>query len=259
VKIVVLVKQVPDTYEERKLDLDTGLLDRDASDPILDEIVERAIEVALTFKDSHKTAEVVLLSMGPDSVTASLRKGLSLGADSAVHVLDDALAGADLLRTSAVLAAALSKTGFDLIITGNESTDGRGGVIPAMVAEQLNLPHLSNLDSVDIADDRVSGSRATENGSLDAHASLPAIVSITERSPEARFPNFKGILGAKKKPIAIHSLTELGLSELPAEGTGRTVIVSTAERPARESGTKVVDSGNAGVELAEFLAARHLV
>ena len=146
-KIIVLVKQVPDTYEERKLDPATGILDRDASEPIIDEIGERALEMALRYKDAHKGTEVVVLSMGPTSVTASLRKGLSLGADSAVHVLDDALAGADLGWTAAVLAAALTKSGYDLIIAGNESTDGRGGVIPAMVAEHLSLPapHLPGL------------------------------------------------------------------------------------------------------------------
>ena len=146
-KIIVLLKQVPDTYEERKLDAATGILDREASEPIIDEIVERAIETALSYKDAHKDTEIVLLSMGPDSVTASLRKALSLGADSAVHVLDDGLAGSDLARTAAVLAAALATTGYDLIIAGNESTDGRGGAIPAMVAEHLQpaAPHRHRL------------------------------------------------------------------------------------------------------------------
>lgn len=254
-KIIVLLKQVPDTYEERRLDTATGILDREASEPIIDEIVERAIETALSYKDAHKDTEIVLLSMGPDSVTASLRKALSLGADSAVHVLDDELAGSDLARTAAVLATALATTGYDLIIAGNESTDGRGGVIPAMVAEHLHLPHLTAIDSVEITADRISGVRETENGTLDVHASLPAVISITERAPEVRFPNFKGILGAKKKPITVVSLSELGVAEVPA----RSVIVSTTERPARTAGKKIVDDGNAAVELAEFLAAGHLI
>lgn len=254
-KIIVLVKQVPDTYEERKLDIGTGILDREASEAIIDEIVERAIEVALSYKDSHKDTEVVLLSMGPDDVTASLRKGLSLGADSAVHVLDDGLGGADLARTSAVLAAALATTDYDLVIAGNESTDGRGGVIPAMVAERLHLPHLTAIDSVEITDTTISGVRETESGSVDVHAALPAVISITERAPEVRFPNFKGILGAKKKPITVVSLSDLDVAEAPA----RSVILSTSERPAREAGKKIVDEGNAGVELAEFLAAGRLI
>lgn len=259
-KIIVLVKQVPDTYDERKLDSETGILDRETSDPIIDEIGERALEVALRYKDANKATEVVLLSMGPTSVTAALRKGLSLGADAAMHVLDDALAGADLSVTSAVLAAALARSEYDLIIAGNESTDGRGGVIPAMVAEHLGLPHVTFLDSVEISDDRVSGVRATEEGSLSVHASLPAIISITELSPEVRFPNFKGILSAKKKPLTVVSLEDLGIAHATLfASAGRSVIANTTERPARTAGTKIVDEGNAGVELAEFLAAGHLI
>ena len=257
-KIVVLMKQVPDTYEERKLDPATGILDRAASEPIIDEIGERALEMALRYKDANKGTEVVLLSMGPASLTASLRKGLSLGADAAVHVLDESLAGADLGRTAAVLAAALTKSGYDLIVAGNESTDGRGGVMPAMIAEHLGLPHLSFLDSVEISEDRVSGARGAESGSMDVHTGLPAVVSVTERTPEVRFPNFKGILSAKKKPLTVLSLDDLGLTSDALAG-GRSVVLSTVERPTRTAGTKVVDEGNAGVDLAEFLAAGHLI
>ncbi|MBX3099586.1 MAG: electron transfer flavoprotein subunit beta/FixA family protein [Salinibacterium sp.] len=259
-RIVVLVKQVPDTYEERKLDVTTGLLDRRASDAIIDEISERAIEVALKHKDSDSTTEVVLLSMGPASLTASLRKGLSFGADSAVHVLDDGLGGADLGWTSTALAAALATTGYDLVIAGNESTDGRGGMIPAMVAERLRVPHLTFLDSVEITVDRASGLRESESGTLTVHAMLPAVISITERVPEVRFPNFKGILGAKKKPITVLTLGDLGIVPDPQlASVGRSVIVSTIERPPRAAGVKVVDEGNAGSELAEFLATEHLI
>jgi electron transfer flavoprotein beta subunit len=258
-KIIVLVKQVPDTYDERKLDTATGILDRAASEPILDEIVERAIEVALHYKDSNKGTEVVLLSMGPASVTAALRKALSLGADSAVQVLDDTLAGADLGVTAEVLAAAATKSGYDLIIAGNESTDGRGGVLAAMVAERLGLPHLTFLDSVELSERQVSGVRGTENGSLSVHAGLPAVVSITERTPEVRFPNFKGILSAKKKPLTVLSLSDLGIAPDALSSAGRSVVVSTTQRPARAAGKKVVDEGNAGVELAEFLTAGHLI
>src|ERR1700712_465289 len=122
-KIAVLVKQVPDTYGERKLDVATGLIDRDASDAVMDEINERALEVALTLKDSDKSTEVVLITMGPASAKDALRKGLSMGADSAVHVLDDDLEGSDAPTTATVLAAALRQQSFDLVIAGNESTD----------------------------------------------------------------------------------------------------------------------------------------
>lgn len=257
-KIVVLIKQVPDTYEDRTLDTTTGLLERHASEKIIDDVTERALEVALSYKDGDKSTEVVALSMGPDSTTVALRKALAAGADSAVHVLDDALAGSDIGWTASVLAAAITRTGFDLIVAGNESTDGRGGVVPAMIAEHLGLAHLSSLNSVELTATTASGVRAGEDGTSNVHVALPAVLSVTDRNPEARFPNFKGIMTAKKKPLEVITVADLGLD--PAfPGLARSVVVSTVVRPGRTSGITVVDEGNAAVELAEFLAAQRLI
>jgi electron transfer flavoprotein beta subunit len=259
-KIVVMVKQVPDTEEARRLDPVSGVLDREASTRVADEIDERALEAALGYRDAHKGTEVVVLSMGPEATTQTLRRCLSMGADSAVHVLDNALAGADVVRTSATLAAALKITGFDLVIAGNESTDGRGGVVPAMVAEHLALPILDSLSSAVIAEHSVVGERGTEHGSMIVHAQLPALISVTEGFPEARFPSFKGIMTAKKKPIVTMSLADLGIDpEEEFAALGRSVVSAVQERPARAAGRKVTDAGDAGIELAEFLAASHLI
>jgi electron transfer flavoprotein beta subunit len=258
-KIIVLVKQVPDTEWARKLDPATGLLDRLTGENVADEINERALEVALRYKDSHKGTEVVVLSMGPESTTKALRKSLSMGADSAVHILDDALAGSDVGWTAGVLAAALKDSGFDLVIAGNESTDGRGGVVPAMVAEHLGLPFLGSLNSAEISEQVVSGERRGEIGTLTAHVSLPAVVSVTERSAEARFANFKGIMMAKRKPLATVSLRDLGVDPAALAGTGRSVVRTTSQSPARTAGKKIIDEGNAGIELAEFLVAGRLI
>lgn len=253
-KIIALVKQVPDTGGERKLDA-SGLLDRNASERIIDEINERSLEIALRYKDSNKQAEVVLMTMGPADATSTLRKGLSMGADSAIHIVDDNLAGSDAVRTSAVLAAALKDTGFDLVVAGNESTDGRGGVVPAMLAERLGVAQLTHLNSVELSEGSVSGVRSTDAGTLTAHADLPAVISITEIAAEPRFPNFKGIMTAKKKPVTVLSLSDLGVETPPAQS----VVVSATERPARTGGKKVIDDGTAAAELAEFLAAERLI
>lgn len=253
-KIVVLVKQVPDTWGDRRLDTSTGWLDRGASDAIIDEIGERAIEIALKAKDADKSTEVVVVTMGPASAADVLKKGLAMGADSGVHVVDSALAGADLGWTATVLAAAIG-TGWDLVVTGNESTDGRGGVLAAMLAERLGVPHLTSLDAVDISADRVSGVRATEYGTIDAHAALPAVISVTERSAEPRFPGFKGILAAKKKPVTTVGITDLGV----AAPAARSVVVSAAERPARQAGRLVTDDGTAAQQLVDYLAAERLI
>ena len=254
-KIVVLIKQVPDTAEERTLDLATGRLDREAADSVVDEINERALEAALKIKDAAKSTEVVVMTMGPADATKALRKALSMGADSAVHIADDTLTGADIARTAAVLAAALQTTGFDVVLAGNESTDGRGGVVPAMVAEHLGLPLLGSLVSADITDGKVSGVRQGDGATLAVHAPLPAIISVTERFAEARFPNFKGILTAKRKPVTTLTAAEL---DAPA-GRARSVVVSTVERPPRAAGKKIIDDGTAATELAEYLVANRLV
>ncbi len=254
-KILVLVKEVPDTYGDRRLDLETGLANRDASDRVLDEIGERALEVALSFADAHPGTETVVVSMAPEPAATTIRKGLAMGAGSAVQVVDPALAGADLGVTARVLAAAAQRTGFDLIVTGNLSTDGTGGVLPAMLAELLDVPQLTGLSSVDITETVVSGTRATDAGVATVSASLPAVVSITEALPDARFPSFAGIMAAKKKPYETVSLAELGVdvTALP-----QSIMVSVSQRPPRGAGTKVVDDGHAAEALAGFLIENRL-
>ncbi|MEZ3160346.1 electron transfer flavoprotein subunit beta/FixA family protein [Microbacterium sp. BWT-B31] len=256
-KIVVLVKEVPDTYGDRKLSLETGLADRAASESVLDEIGERALEVALSYADKTPGTEVVVLSMSPESAAATVRKGLAMGAGSAVQVVDEALLGADLGLTAEVLAAAIRRIGFDLVIAGNQSTDGSGGVIAAMVAEILDVPAATNLNAVEITGEQVTGERATDAGTATVSAVLPAVVSITERFPDARFPNFKGIMAAKKKPFEVLSLQDLGVEPHDADAS-RSIVIGLSEKPPRSAGVKIADEGDAGDKLAEFLIQNRL-
>lgn len=257
-RVIVLVKEVPDTWGDRKLNLETGVADRESSESVLDEIGERSLEVALTFADKNPDAEVVVLSMGPSTAASTVRKGLAMGAGSAVHVADEALHAADLGLTAQVLAAAIARAGFDLVITGNSSTDGSGGVMPAMIAELLDLPHLTALTSVEISNDSVSGTRVTDAAVLTVSSALPAIISITEGLPDARFPNFKGIMAAKKKPFDTVTLADLGVMVDDPE-SARSIMVAVSEKPARTAGVKIQDEGNAGDKIAEFLISNRLV
>ena len=256
-KILVLVKEVPDTYGERKLNLETGIADRAASDAVVDEVSERALEVALSYADSED-AEIVVVSAAPEGATTSIRKALSMGAASAVHVADEALVGADVRRTAEVLAAAIKREGYDLVIAGNASTDGVSGMVPAAIAEVLEVPVLSYLDSVEITADSVSGTRTLEDGVQRVRASLPAVISVTEALPEARFPNFKGIMAAKKKPIDVVTLADLDVA-VDEDSTPASILVQVAERPPREAGQKIVDEGDAGQKIAAFLTENNLV
>ncbi|MBN9176591.1 MAG: electron transfer flavoprotein subunit beta/FixA family protein [Microbacterium sp.] len=256
-KIVVLVKEVPDTYGDRKLSLETGLADRAASERVLDEIGERALEVALSYADANPGTEVQVVSMAAEASAATIRKGLAMGAASALQVVDEGLAGADLGITARVLAAAVQRAGFDLVITGNLSTDGSGGVIPAMLAEHLGVAQATALSAVTIAEGEVSGTRATDAGTAQATATLPAVISITEALPDARFPNFKGIMAAKKKPFETVSLQGLGADVDPASAP-QSILTAVSEKPPRGAGVKITDEGDAGEKLAAYLIENRL-
>ena len=256
-RIVVLVKEVPDTYGDRALDLETGLVDRGAGEMVLDEISERALEVALTYADAHPGTEVIALTMATQSAVASIRKGLAMGATSAVHIADESLRGADLGLTAEVLAAAIARAPFDLVITGNQSTDGVGGVLPAMIAERLGVPSLTALVCVELTDASVRGDRRTDEGVSTVSATLPALISVTEAMPDARFPNFKGIMAAKKKPLEDLTVSELGI-DAESLAVPRSIMVTIAERPPRAAGTKITDEGDAGEQLAAYLVQNRL-
>jgi len=256
-RIAVLLKEVPDTYGERKLDLQTGLADRGATEAVPDEIGERALEVALSHADNHPGTEVTVVSMGPATAVSGLRKGLAMGADNAVHISDDGLLGADLTLTAEALAAALRRGGFDLVIAGNLSTDGNGGVIPAMIAELLGTAHLTSLESVSIDGSAIRGQRSSEAGMASVEAGLPAVISVTEAMPGARFPNFRGIMAAKKKPLETVGLAELGV-QAEDESVGRSIVIAVAERPARQAGVKITDEGDAAAQLVDFLVSNRL-
>jgi electron transfer flavoprotein beta subunit len=257
-KIFVLVKEVPDTYGDRRLNLETGLADRGASEVVLDEITERALEVGLAYADANPGSEIVALCMAPELATASVRRALTIGAGSAVLVVDEDLVGADLGLTAEVLAAAIRRGGADLVITGNVSTDGGGGVVPAMIAEHLGFAQLTDLTNLTITPEGVSGTRLSDFGEQPVSAPLPAVISITEAFPEARFPNFKGIMAAKKKPLEVLSLADLGCSAEPSTAP-RTIMTAVAHKPPRIAGVKITDEGDAGAQLAEFLVQNRLV
>src|ERR1039457_3068043 len=153
--IVVCVKQVPDTWAERKLKPADGTLDRASVDGLINELYEYAIEEGLQIAEHQRAA---------GNEAESIRKALSMGADRAVHLLDDGLAGSDALSTSYALAKVLTGTGFDLVICGSESTDARMGVMASMLAERLNVPQVSLASKVEIDGSAIRVRRVSEDG-----------------------------------------------------------------------------------------------
>jgi len=257
--IVVCVKQVPDTAVERTLKPGDGTLDRASLDGLINELDEYAIEEGLKIAEAHG-GEVTILSMGPEKASESIRKALSMGADKAVHVTDDGLAGSDALATSAALAAALTSVGFDLVILGSESTDARTGVVPAMVAERLGVPQLTLASKVDIDGSSVTIRRVTDDGYAVVSASLPAVVSVVEKINEPRYPTFKGIMAAKKKPVQTLTLADLSVDASSVGlANAATAVADFAARPPRAAGVIVKDEGDGGTKAAGFLAERKFI
>ena len=256
--IVVCVKQVPDTAVERTLTPE-GTLDRASLDGLINELDEYAIEEGLKIAEAHG-GEVTILSMGPGKAADSVRKALSMGAGRAVHVIDDGLAGSDALATSLALSEALKATGFDLVVFGSESTDARTGVVPAMVAERLGVPQLTLASKVDIDGSVVTVRRVTDEGYAVVTGSLPAVVSVVEKINEPRYPTFKGIMAAKKKPVQVLTLAELpGVAGSAGLANAATQVADFAARPARQAGVVVKDEGDGGSKAAGFLAERKFI
>lgn len=253
--IVVCVKQVPDTWAERKLKQGDATLDRESVDGLINELDEYAIEEALQIKEAHG-GEVTVVTMGPEKASESVRKALSMGADKAVHLVDDALAGSDALQTSYALAQVLQSIGFDLVVLGAESTDARMGAMAAMLAERLGVAQLSLASKVEIDGSHVRVNRQSEDGYWVVEADLPVVISVVEKINEPRYPSFKGIMAAKKKPMQVLSLAEAGIdSSLVGLANAATEVVDFTERPPRQAGTVLKDEGDGGTKAAEFLAA----
>jgi electron transfer flavoprotein beta subunit len=257
--IVVCMKQVPDTEMERSLVPGDNTVDRASVEGVINYLDEFAIEEALKIAEAHG-GEVTILSMGPAKAVDSIRKALQMGADKGVLVTDDALAGSDVLASSLALAEALKHVGFDLVVFGCESTDARTGVMPAMVAERLGVPQLTLAGKVDVAGSEVTIRRVTDDGVATVTGSLPAVISVNEKINEPRYPTFKGIMAAKKKPVQTLSLADLGI-DAGAVGLANAAswVEDFAPRPPRQAGVVVKDEGDGGSKAAGFLAERKFI
>ncbi|WP_195840599.1 electron transfer flavoprotein subunit beta/FixA family protein [Arthrobacter sp. BL-252-APC-1A] len=269
--IVVLVKHVPDTQFDRQLAGPDHTLDR--SESILSELDEYALEAALQLAEERggekRGNSVTAVTMGPSAAANAVKKSLQIGAYKGVHLLDDALAGSDAAGTSLALAAVVNHLNatagpVDLVITGMASTDGETSLVPAQLAERLGYAQLTFASELEAADTASGpGLRARRDGdsySEIVEAPFPAVVSVTDQANEPRYPNFRGIMAAKKKPVTVLSLQEIGVDSAQVGKAGAwTSVAASAPRPARGQGTIITDDGNAGVALVDYLASQKLI
>jgi electron transfer flavoprotein beta subunit len=260
--IVVCMKSVPETTAEKRL-LPDGTLDRDSVPAVINPWDEYAIEEALRIRENGDgSGEIVLLCMGPDNSTETIRKGLAMGADRAVLVSDPALHGSDMWATASVLAAALKSMQYDLIMFGSQSTDAGGGVIYNMVAEMLGLPAVTWINEITVEGGRVLGKRGSDVGYDVVEAPLPAIASVTQTANEPRYPSLPGIMKAKKKEIAAMALSDLGIDASQVGTAGAKTTVTGQERPQTARQKQIVkaeDPETTAKVIADFLESRKLI
>ncbi len=260
-RIVVCIKHVPDAQAERGFTEPDATTDRVGVDGLLSELDEYAVEEALKLREAGDDVEVVVLTMGPEGAADAVRKSLQMGADSGVHVCDDAIAGSDAPATSLVLAAAVEKIGdVDLVLTGMASTDGVMSVVPAMLAERLGRPQVTFASELTLDGATVTIRRDGDASTQTVQAALPALASVTDQINEPRYPSFKGIMSAKKKPVETWGLADLGVD--PSDvglSAAWTTVVAVTPRPPRSAGEVVTDEGDGGTRLAAFLAEHKFV
>lgn len=258
--VVVLVKQVPDTWSDRRLREDDRTVDRDAADAVFNEMDEHAVEEALQLKESAGDGTVTIVSMGPGRAGETIRKALAMGADAAVHVNDEALHGSCALATSAVLAKAIGTLDYDVVLCGTEASDARVGAMGAMLAERLGIPALTAARKVGVDGATVRIERQVDNGVEHVEAPMPAVISVIEKINEPRYPSFKGIMAAKKKPVTTLSLADLAIDpDMVGLAGASTEVVDATPTPPREKGRVVTDDGTGGVQIADFLATAKIV
>jgi len=263
VRIICPVKRVPDTAAEKHVDPEDQTVDRERSDPVLNANDEWAIEEALRISERTPGTEIIALCMGPDAAQTTIRKALSYGLDGAIQVTDPALSGSDAAATARVLAAALEGEDFDLVIMGNQSSDARTMLVPAMLAEYLGIPALTYVKDLEVDGNTFTAQRETASGHVVVRAEGPVVVSVVEAINEPRYPNFKGIMAAKKKPLDQRDLTAVGVdaAEVGLEGS-RTRIIDVSPRPPKQAGRKVEDDGSGQVgatALADWLVEQKII
>ena len=259
-KIVVCVKHVPDAAADRTFDDADHTVDRTGVDGLLSELDEYAVEQALTIAEASDDAEVTVLSVGPEQATDAIRKALQMGVDKGVHVSDEAIHGSDAIATSLVLAKAIEKLDYDIVLCGMASTDSEMGVVPAMLAERLGIAQVTLGSELAVEGSTVRIRRDGDVSTETVEASTPAVVSVIDQTPEARYPSFKGIMAAKKKPVESWALADLDVApDQVGLAAAWSSVSATQKRPPRTKGQIVTDEGEGGVQLVEFLAAQKFV
>jgi len=236
VNIIVCLKQVPDTESQIKIGSDGKSIVTDDIKWVMNPYDEFGVEEALQLKKKFG-GEVTVVGLGPKRVTETIRTALAMGADKGVLISDDALDGSDSIATAKALAAGIKDLEYDLIFTGQRGVDDDMGTVGASLAEFLDIPQLSLIINVDVAEDgkSVKVTRPVEGLSLVIEASLPALITTQKGLNEPRYASLPGIMKAKKKPLDEKSRSDLGMDASECgEGARKLKILEITPPPERE-------------------------
>jgi electron transfer flavoprotein beta subunit len=254
-KIVVCIKQVPDTTTVR-INPETNTLMREGVDSIINPFDMYALEEGIRLREKHG-GTVVALSMGPPQVESALREAISLGVDEAVLISDRAFAGADTLATAYTLARGIKKIGkVDVILMGRQAIDGDTGQVGPGVAENLGLPHITEIRKIEeIGEDKsIVVERLLEDGYVRLKTKLPALLTVVKEINEPRLPSLKGKMAAKKAEIPVWSASDLELDGQRIGLTGSPTQVMKIFTPPRPSGGKIFE-GDVATAVKQLVAA----
>ncbi|MGH7774245.1 MAG: electron transfer flavoprotein subunit beta/FixA family protein [Candidatus Binatia bacterium] len=257
--IIVCAKVIPASSVTIEIDPVTKCIVRKGVTHELDPAAASAVEEGLRLVEKHG-GTVTVVTMGISDATIGIRNALAMGANSAIHILDEAVAGSDALGTAKLLAAAIKKESFDLVICATESSDSYSGIVPGQLAQLLRLAPLTFAKEVSVDGSRITIKRQSESGYDVVEAQLPALVTVTSGINEPRYPQLKGIMAAKKKEIKKYAAADLGLGSDQVGASGaREKVLTVGRPPARQAGKVVTDEGDGGKQIADFLAELKII
>lgn len=254
-KICVLVKEVPDAAVDKRINPQTGRLDR-SGEKNLNPYDTHAIEAAMQLKEGGavEVEEIVAVTMGPESATRALHKAVSLGADRSIQLTDDALAGSDVQATGYALAEALRKESPDLVLLGQQSDDGECYTIGAIVADNLQMPSLTQVIKMDVEDGGLRCERQAEYGYDTVQVDLPAVISVGDAINEPRYPSLKAIMGAKKKPLEKVGAGDVGIDAGRVGADGSQVQCGEFKAPPAKSAGEIIEDEDTNETVEKIIA-----
>lgn len=252
--IIICAKVIPASSVTIEIDPATKRMVRKGVPHELDPATASALEEGLRLTEKHG-GTVTVVTMGISDASIGIRTALAMGASSATHILDDAVAGSDALGTAKLLAAAIKKQSFDLVICAAESSDSYSGIVPGQIAQLLGICPLTFAKEITVNENTVTIKRQSENGYDVVEAALPALITVTSGINEPRYPQLKGIMAAKKKEVKMFTAADLGLGgDVVGESGAREKVLSVGRPPTRKAGRIATDEGEGGKQIADFLA-----